>query len=507
MRKVLLVLGGVILIALAGMVAVVVIVNLPAPLRPVYELPKSSSLQLEHVAIVDPRDGSLSPDMTIRMEAGAIVDVSPWDAASADAAVPIIDLRGKFVVPGYNNMHTHVLQSEDPSPVLALMLSEGVTGFRQMAGSDRMLRDRQEHRLALTEATPAALQVPGDLLTPFNVASPEDARAVVAHQREAGADFVKLGLVPADAFWAALEAASEEGMTILGHLPPGIDPVRASSMGFRSIEHLGPGNGLWVACSSDREELTEQEAAAPAIKPPPVKLPYIDKVFMRWLEGYLETRTVSTNAGEISRLRLALDTFREPTCVEVARAFRKNSTWQVPTLANLKSQNLADDPAFQNDPNRPYMSDRAKRTWEIREQKHRKIPSPALALYHRLYDEQLKMTRLFAEAGVPMMTGTDGGASITPVHRLGFEFEELSRAGLTPLMILQMTTINPAIYLGRTDTMGLVAPGYNADLVILDANPIESADNLQRLAGVVRAGFYYSRSDLDTMRASVMNGE
>ncbi|MHC8286988.1 hypothetical protein ACYZUD_09185 [Pseudomonas sp. XS1P51] len=61
--------------------------------------------------------------------------------------------------------------------------------------------------------------------------------------------------------------------------------------------------------------------------------------------------------------------------------------------------------------------------------------------------------------------------------------------------------------LGRTDVMGSVAIGKNSDLVLLDKNPIEDSGNLRRIAGVVRAGFYYSPKDLDSLRTKVANGQ
>jgi imidazolonepropionase-like amidohydrolase len=79
-------------------------------------------------------------------------------------------------------------------------------------------------------------------------------------------------------------------------------------------------------------------------------------------------------------------------------------------------------------------------------------------------------------------------------------FNELAKAGLFPLRILQMTTLNPAEFLDRTATMGSIDVGKNADIVLLDSNPIESVQNLHGISGVVRAGFYYSHADLDALR-------
>jgi imidazolonepropionase-like amidohydrolase len=102
-----------------------------------------------------------------------------------------------------------------------------------------------------------------------------------------------------------------------------------------------------------------------------------------------------------------------------------------------------------------------------------------------------------------MMTGTDGGSMMAPGLTLRQEFAELAKAGLSPLKILQMTTINPAQYLGRQDTMGTVATGYNADLVVLDANPLDDVKNLHRIDAVVRAGAHFSAAELTALKARV----
>jgi imidazolonepropionase-like amidohydrolase len=102
-----------------------------------------------------------------------------------------------------------------------------------------------------------------------------------------------------------------------------------------------------------------------------------------------------------------------------------------------------------------------------------------------------------------MMTGTDGGSMMAPGLTLRQEFAELAKAGLSPLKILQMTTINPAQYLGRQDTMGTVEPGRNADLVVLDANPLDDVQNLHRINAVIRAGTHFSAAELAALKVRV----
>jgi len=111
-----------------------------------------------------------------------------------------------------------------------------------------------------------------------------------------------------------------------------------------------------------------------------------------------------------------------------------------------------------------------------------------------------------ATAGVPMMVGTDGGGFKTPGSSIHQEFDELEKAGLSPLTVLQMATFNPARYLGRESTMGQIAPGQNADIVVLDANPIESVQNLHSISAVIRGGRYYTGMQLEALRQRVAAG-
>ena len=103
-----------------------------------------------------------------------------------------------------------------------------------------------------------------------------------------------------------------------------------------------------------------------------------------------------------------------------------------------------------------------------------------------------------------MMAGTDfGGQWIVSGRSLHREFDLLARAGVPPLRILQMATIDPAKFLGREASMGSVEAGRNADLVLLAADPTASVGNLHRVVGVVRAGRYLPQRELEAMSASV----
>ncbi len=104
-----------------------------------------------------------------------------------------------------------------------------------------------------------------------------------------------------------------------------------------------------------------------------------------------------------------------------------------------------------------------------------------------------------------MMTGTDGSYH-APGLSMGQEFQELARAGLSPLKILQMAMRDRARFLRRTETMGSVAVGKNADLVLLSANPLSRVSNLTRITAVIRAGHYHSSDELAGLRRRIASG-
>jgi imidazolonepropionase-like amidohydrolase len=123
--------------------------------------------------------------------------------------------------------------------------------------------------------------------------------------------------------------------------------------------------------------------------------------------------------------------------------------------------------------------------------------------FREFYEFQLRITKLFDKAGVKMIAGSDGGVWEVPGFSLHQEFDELARAGLSPLRVLQMTTLDAAEFLGRSKTLGAVDKGKVADLVLLNGNPMETVKNLHDISGVVRQGHYFSRADLDQLKDNV----
>jgi imidazolonepropionase-like amidohydrolase len=459
---------------------------------------------LRGVTVIDTRDGSAHPNLDVRISGGDIVSVSPAGSPETDAGT-IVDATGKYLVPGYLDMHAHALNDADPEGAFQLMLAFGVTGFRQMSGSSELLKRRREGGLASSQGAPELVALCGDLLSPVNAATPEQAVATVRAEKAEGADFVKIAAVSPAAFTAAQAEARRLGIPLAGHLPAGSDPAVASQDGIRAIEHLGPGVVMLAACSTREAEIREALNSQPEIKLPPVKLPFMDKIFMKILRKIVINPVQRTSPANVELLQRAIDNFSAEKAEALAKRFVADGTWHVPTLIRERTSELCDAPEYRSDPNLRFVAASTVKEWTKAATTFAKFPNSSRETFRAEYALQLTLTKLFDAAGVGMLTGSDatGAAWVIPGASLHQEFDQLADAGLTPLRVLQMATLNAAEFLGRTDTMGTVEAGKVADLVVLDANPVESVDALHSISGVVRAGKYYSAGDVEALKDGV----
>src|SRR6201995_2063825 len=241
------------------------------------------SVVLQGVTVVGTRDGSLTPDVDVTLAGSRITGITPAaQRDETDGAGRAIDRAGQHVVPGFLAVHTHVLGPDDPARDLQLMLATGITGFRLMSGSDKLLRQRRDGTLPQWDSaagdTPELLALPGAVLNPANAGTVKAAVATGREQYAGGADFIKPARAGTPVFFAAQAEAQRLGLPIVGHLPAGIDVRAASRGGIRSIEHLGPGPGVPAGCSADEGGIRAALAAARGRKAPPFRIPFADQV-------------------------------------------------------------------------------------------------------------------------------------------------------------------------------------------------------------------------------------
>jgi imidazolonepropionase-like amidohydrolase len=302
------------------------------------------------------------------------------------------------------------------------------------------------------------------------------ARPAVAAAKAAGFDFIKIySLLPRDAFFAVAEEAGKEHLHFAGHVPFSVRASEAAAAGMQCIEHL---TGVVLECSSHEDAIRKAHLAAKTV-------PEVIQVLRETAKEQLDTYDEHKAAALFARLA-------------------QNRTWQCPTLTVARGSAFLTDPEFIKDDRLRYIPEEMRRSWAPRNDfRHREMTPEDIATRKRGYAKQLQIVGAMNRAGLRFVAGTDvGNPYCFPGFSLHDELGLLVEAGLSPLQALQAATSNAAELAGSSE-LGAVAAGKLADLVVLDANPLEDIHNTKKIAAVVFNGQYYPREALARMLATV----
>jgi hypothetical protein len=236
-----------------------------------------SGTAITNVTIVSTRDGALRAGMSVIVDGGKITRITPRGIRATGTA-QVVDGSGKFVVPGYADMHAHAVETADLDPsYFPMMLAYGITGFREQSLSPAMLT-----RAARLNSDSAA----------GRVAAPE-----------------------------ALIADGE------GHLSPAIGTLAGANAAIKVIDHLGAGLGLLLDCSTDADAI-RADLLANGFKPP---FPF----------AYITNPRAYDAALNAQFYQRVIDTYSESKCTALSQAFAANKTWHAVTLIRLRTQDWA----------------------------------------------------------------------------------------------------------------------------------------------------------------------
>ena len=437
-----------------------------------YALGVDSILVFTHVNVIDATGSPLQPDRTVIIRGNRIAEIAKSGQAKIPADAQVVDARGKYLIPGLWDMHVHTVFGDwlprDEKITLPLFVANGITGVRDMGGDLDVLKVWRSE-IAVGKLLGPRMVIAGPMLdgpvprfpSSAPVATAADGRRVVDDLTQQGVDFIKIqSLIPRDGYFAAADEAKKLGITFVGHVPDAVRASEASNSGQKSIEHF---TGIFEGCSTIEDQLLKGPKSL--------------------------GRNVAAYDPDRARALIAL--------------MAKNQTWQVPTLVWERGQWLVDDIDLSHDPLTKYAPAAWKdRTWPMFTRDILKdMDTDPLPVRKRFVQMELEMTMAMHRAGVPFMAGTDtaAGVHIFPGFSLHEELALFVQAGLTPMETLQTATRNPAQFLGKLSDLGTVQTGKIADLVLLDANPLDDIHNTRKIRAVVLNGRYLSRGELDEM--------
>jgi imidazolonepropionase-like amidohydrolase len=403
-----------------------------------------ADLVVRHVTIVDVTNGKTRTNQRVSLQNGRIVAIAP-ESPKAPRAANVVDANGKFLIPGLWDMHVHI----EPAPKIftRLYLAQGITGIRDMRMElDALLMLRAEIASGeifaprLVASGPALDDLPPQFPLPvkLRVKTADDGRKAVIMLKANGVDFIKVhNFTSREAFFAIVDEAKRQNLTVVGHVPLTVSIQEATEAGMKSIEHLA-------------EFRIVDECSDPA------------------------------------------------KCQSLMALFKKYGTWQTPTLVELRSE-AQEAPVDER--RTQYVPAKVKVFWKMTEGMLQSLTDAQKTHLKEQYKQAGPLVAEFQRQGIGILAGTDSPVFLNVVS--GFSlYDELAlmvEGGLTPLQALQTATLNPARFLGKLDDLGTIEKGKLADLVILDANPLEDIHNTTKINAVIAQGRLFDRTDLDRL--------
>jgi imidazolonepropionase-like amidohydrolase len=411
-----------------------------------------AAIAITHVTVIDGTDSLPRRDRTVILRGARITAVGPASRTAVPRSARVLDGRGKYLVPGFWDMHVH---TDVPAAreVLPLYVANGVTGVRDMGGDwTRLTALRALVRSGRLLGPRLLLSGPyldgnDQPIAHLPARSPAEAVAAVDSLAALGVDLVKLhtGLTR-ETFFAAARAARGKQLPFAGHVPRVVGAADASDSGMSSIEHL----------------LTIPTPCTPAES--------------------LALQPRFTVQGALGRCSSADPA---PLYARLAR----NGTRVTPTFVAQYEVALWPERRLPGDSFARYLPDTLRRFVAAIFPMPDSVPPGADSVGRAVFAKRLALVGALHRAGVGILAGTDAPLRNSPP---GFGLHEelvwLARAGLSPFEVLRAATLDAARFLGMQDSLGTVAPGQLADLVLLDADPLADIRNTRRVGAVVANG-------------------
>jgi imidazolonepropionase-like amidohydrolase len=401
---------------------------------------------------------------TVVVKDGKIVEMGSADRVRVPEDALRIDGRGRYLMPGLADLHIHLSYYDDERRNLAMLklyVANGVTTVLNLYGTPHHLELRAKIRNG--ELFGPELFTSGPFISnaPTYTPTPDEVERDVVEQKRAGYDFIKIhGDFSREAYRRLFQVARRESIRVIGHAPRnlGVEPML--------------------------EE--RQDAVAHAEE-------YLDAYFFYKMDESIKSADRETQQRFIAE--------QEKRIPQLAQSTAKAGTWVVANLEayrNIALQVEDLDAALKREGVKYMIPDIAPH-WmpEQNTYKRRFKPdrAPRFRSNYRLLEKTVKG---FRDAGVRLLAGTDAlNPCVVPGFSLHDELRNLVAAGLTPYEALRTATVNAAEFLGSTS--GAVAVGRQADLILVNGDPLKDVIAASRRVGVMLRGQWLAEDELRQM--------
>lgn len=442
-------------------------------------------IALRDATLIDVAAGKAVAGKTVLLRGDSIVAVV--DDAQLRSYVPkqTIRLPGKYLMPGLWDTHVHFGGGpeliDENKQLLPLYLAHGITTVRDCSGDlpDTVLAWRQQINAGQLQG-PTIFTSGAKLegLKPLwkgtiEVGTPQEVTRALDGLQAQQVDFVKIteNTLKPELYLEALRQARERGMRTSGHIPVQLTLGQMADAGLGTIEHQ---SYLLRATTPREQELTAKVAAG-------------------------------TMTGK-EAMHASVQSYDEPTARKAFSYLAARGTAIVPTLWGSRVTAYLDREDHTHDPALQYIGKGLRATYDWRVQRAAKDGPEAIVQRHAQFEQSAKLLPILQQQGVSIIAGTDAGFLNSfdyPGQALHDEIGLYVQYGLTPQQALQSAVINGPRFLGKLERYGSVAAGKAADLLVLDANPLQDIKATRQIRLVVSRGHVYDRAALDRMLAEL----
>ena len=410
---------------------------------------------------------------TVIVRNGVITDIGDTKRIKIPAGAQRVDAAGKFLIPGLTDMHVHLFTDDEFPDELAedelrIMIAYGVTTIRLMTGTPEQLVLRRKSAAGEIVAPmiyAASPQFTGRKSTNAHVVTTEaEARAAVIKSKQDGYDFIKVTTyLKPEVYEAIVDEAAKQNIRVVGHADSRTVGLPRALKAKQQIEHL----------DSYLEALLPESS--------PVK-------------------------GSVSDIYLynpknweSIDYLDENKIPEIARQTVHSNPFVVPTLHLFKFTfgKGRSEESFMAQPDIRFYPKKVVDQWMAVSKRYLSTAAP-IEKREKYIAIRNKIVKAIYDAGGHVMAGSDTPEWLMLYgHTLHLELIDLRDAGLSNYAALEAATRNPAMFFGTLNKTGTIEKGKRADLVLVEANPLDDIANTQKRAGVMINGKYYLQAEMN----------